>query len=619
MSKDQKPTDNPALSISVDEIDNKIGRLYRKPDFILPEKLNLVTIKELVKAGDLVPSTTNVLGVRSSPYLLPWAAKVVARDMAEMAITNSDFLERIKRNKYGAIDYFKKAPERERDFAGTQGSNIHLAVELLGLGESITHLELTEYERLSVDQWKRWSDAWQPNFKHLEITGFGKTEDNLGYGKTTDFIADINGKTTIGDYKCVVDDTPILLPTGAVIPASELKENDQVVSWTKEKGLHVGNVSFVGDNGYHKTVTLTTSSGQTITTTLNHPFWSSRKNKNLGWVQGEDLNLGDEVYIGLGWNYSPERQEIVWPYAKNLSPYLFGLLWTLRNYSRQDLRTEHLIDLPPIARAGLQDELKEIGFIFNKAGKLNTRKGFAKIARKNGMEVEDLLDLIDTPDLPDFVYGGSKAHIAAFIAGTKEVFANREIYSEEVIIVLNTKLALQNLQQFFLNYGQPASIHRDQKNGLQYMKVPFESTDTIYAYGPTASRITSIEMNDEVNHTIAIEVEGSHTHITSGIITHNTNRSGLHADVAIQLAANARVSHIAVDNNTKLIKSPKIELALAVHISPKGVKVMEVDNSDKIFDTFQSLRRVWDFQAFDGKLNEKNGVFLREVKRPEDL
>ena len=618
MSKDQEPTDDPALSISMDDIDEKVGRLYRKPDFILPENLNLATVKELVKSGDLVPSTTNILSVRSSPYLLPWATKLVATEMAEMALSNANFLERLRANKYGAITHFKKAADRNRDAAGAQGSKIHLAAEMLGRDEDISALEFTDYESASVDHFKRWLDKWQPVFKHLEITGFGKTESGLGYGETTDFIATINGVETIGDYKCVVDNTPILLPTGAIINASELRENDKVVSWTKEKGLHVGNVSYVGDNGFHKTVTLTTSSGQTITTTLNHPFWSSRKNKNLSWVQGGDLKMGDEVYIGLGWNYSPERQEIAWPYGKNLSPYLFGLLWTLRNYSRQNFREEHLIDLPPIARAGLRDELNEIGFIFNKAGKLNTRKGFAKIARKNKIEVEDLLDLIDTPELPEFVYGGSKAHVAAFIAGAKEVFANREIYADEIVIVLKSSIALRNLQQFFLNYGQPASIHRDTKNNLQYMKVPFESTDTIYAYGPTASRITSIEMNDELNHTVAIEVEGSHTHITSGIITHNTNRSGMHSDVSIQLAANARVSHIALDNKT-LIEAPPVDIALGVHISPKGVKVVEVENSDAIFEKFSALREVWDFHAFDGKLENSRGVFLREIKDPKDL
>jgi hypothetical protein len=608
-------TPDPVLAIATTDA---IGRLYRRPDFVLPEKLPLKKIKELVISGDLVPSTTNIISVRSSPYLVPWAARLSAKAAVDLAKANPNmFFERVKANPFGAIDYFKKASDRERDFAGNQGSKIHLGCELLGAGLNISHLTLTDYESKSLDQFKFWLDKFQPEMQHLEITGYGTTkEDNLGYAHTTDVICNINGKTIIGDYKCVVDDTPVLLPDGSTKKAIDVVEGDEVVAWDKS-GLHTAKVSYAGDNGFHKVATITTASGHRVTSTLNHPFWSSRKSQQLGWVTAEDLKIGDEVYVAMGWNYSQYRQAIEWPYKKNLSPYLLGLFWTLRNFSRQDWRTENLIELPKISKDGLKQELQEIGFQFNKAGKLNTTKGFAKIARKNGITVDDFLDLVDTSDLPDFVYGATPNQLYAFFAGVREVFANKEIYAEELFVVLN-RPALESLQQLFANYGQPANITTDPKTGYSYLKTPFEKEGTIFTHGPSVTRVTSIEITEEEHHTVAIEVAGSHTHITGGLITHNTNRKGLHMDVSYQLAANARGDKIAIDNK-ELVDMPQIDAAVGIHISPKGVTTQRIDISDEVYNTFQSLRRVWDMHAFHGELRNPKGVFLEEIHGPEDI
>lgn len=612
-------SDDPALSIDTDNIDKKMGRLYRRPDFEVPENLKAKELRELVREGKLVPSTTNILGVRSSPFLLPWATRVVATEAMTMARKSPDmFLNRVRANFYGAIDYFKDAANRERDHWGNQGTRIHKVAEHIGLGEDYSYMTFTDYEKQSIDQFKRWLDLFQPSYNYLEITGFGKTEDNLGYAQTTDFIADINGEKFIGDYKCVVDETPVLLPTGATKFAADLVEGEEVVAWTKEKGLHTSRVSYVGDNGDHKVATITTNSGQKITTTLNHPFWSSRKNQGLSWIMAKDLKVGDELYVALGWNYSPAREAVEWPYGKNLSPYVLGMLWSLCNYSKQDWRNEKFIELPGVSRQGLRDELKEIGFSFNKAGKLNTSNGLAKIARKNKISMDDLFDLIDTPTLPDFVYGADSNHITGFIAGIQEVFANKEIFNEEVYVVFHNREALENLQQFYLNYGQPALIGKDPKRKLEYLKVPFDSDETIFAHGPAATRIVGIEITEEPQHTIAIEVEGSHTHITSGLITHNTNRSGLHIDIAAQLAANARVDDIYPDNKTR-VDMPPVQRGLGIHISPKGVETVEVDISDEVYEIFTSLRKVWNFSAFEGKYFKPKGVMLRTIKTPKDL
>ncbi len=616
MSDKQSPED-PQLAINTNGIDEKIGRLYHLPNYELPETLNLETIKNLVREGDLVPSTTNVIGVRNAPHLISWAAWTVANEMADMAIKKNDFFVRIRANKYGAIDYFKLAPDRQRDFAAQQGSNIHLACELIAQGKDISTMILTDFEHKAVDAWKKWVDDFQPEFEYLEATGFGKTSNGLGFAGTSDFIAKINGKRVIGDYKCVVDDTKIMMANGSYKKAINLAVGDNVVAWSESKGLHVQPVSFVGDNGSHETLTVTTVDGQQLTTTLNHPYLVKRGEKT-GWLKAEGLRVGDALFTATGWNYSPERLEQEWPHSHNLSPYLIGVLWAIRNYGLDNWREDHLITLPRISREGLKEELHLIGFHFNKAGQLNTRKGLAKIARKNKITISQVLDYVDTTDLPDFLYAAQKDAVIAFLTGVQEVFVNRDIYEEEMIVVFRRAEALRNLQQLYINYGRNATIVKDQKSGLEYLKAPFEENTITYNFGIEPVRISSVHLNSEPQHTVAIEVANAHTHVTNGIITHNTNRSGLHIDVALQLAANAR-SEFLCPNNVDLMPMPEIEAGYGLHISDKGTEMVEVDISDEIWKKFEALRTAWDFHAFDGKLNNKKGVFLRKVKKPEDV
>lgn len=612
---DKKASDDPELAIDTSGINDKIGRLYHFPDFEVPEHLSLDTIKQLVRDGKLIPSTTNVIGVRSAPHLINWAARVVAEETIEMAIAKNDFFTRARANKYGAIDYFKEAPNRQRDFAGVQGSNVHFACELIARGEDISHMVFSDFERKAVDEWKKWVDTFQPEFIHLEATSFGKTSEGLWFGGTSDFIAKINDKLVVGDYKCVVDDTKIMMENGSYKQAIDIQVGDRVVAWSEENSLHVQEVSYAGDNGYHETITVTTIDGHKLTTTLNHPYLVNRAG-SLDWVNAEDIKIGDTVFAASGWNHSPERQEEEWPFRHNLSPYHLGTLWAIRNYGLDNWREDHLITLPKISREGLREELHLIGFHFNKAGQLNTRKGLAKIARKNKLSIEQVLDLFDTTNLPDFLYGAPRDFVMGFLTGVQEVFVNKDFSKEEMVVVFRRTEALRNLQQLYYNYGKTATILKDPKSGLEYLKAPFEDTESTFNFGSEPTRVASIQLNPTPQHTVAIEVggkNGSHTHITNGLITHNTNRSGLHIDIALQLAANSRCEFLCSDNKT-LEPMPKVEAAYGLHVSPKGASMVEIDISDKIWQVFEHLRGAWDFHAFEGKRDSSKGVFLRKIK-----
>ena len=240
-NKDQKDTE-PALATSFDP---PIGRLYRKPGTEEISNLPPLKIFEKLQNGELSPSTTNVISVLAAPYLLPWATNKVADTVIKMVNQNAEsFVTRVKANPYGARKYLSGAADRDRDMAGERGSNIHLACELLGKNQSIQHLNLTDEEKAAVDQWKKWLDAFQPTFTHLESTGYGTTRNNLSYAGTVDFTAIIEGETCMGDYKCVTDETPILLPDGSHKKASEIQKGDEVVAWDKRSGLHTAKVLY---------------------------------------------------------------------------------------------------------------------------------------------------------------------------------------------------------------------------------------------------------------------------------------------------------------------------------------------------------------------------------------
>ena len=64
---------------------------------------------------------------------------------------------------------------------------------------------------------------------------------------------------------------------------------------------------------------------------------------------------------------------------------------------------------------------------------------------------------------------------------------------------------------------------------------------------------------------------------------------------------------------------PEIDAAIGIHISPKGVVTNRINIDDEIYDTFQSLRRVWNFQVFEGTVKPKIPVIQEVITSPYDI
>lgn len=617
---------DPALAVRVSDNErwDTVGRLYRRPGFKLPSDFrDPQVLRKLIINNDLMPSVTNVIAVRNAPHLLGWVAKMVAEEAVNVV---ERYPGLIQTKPGAAIKYLKGTADRFRDAAGLQGTHIHEGAELLGQNRSIDHLKLTDYEYESLEQFKRYLDLWQPEIKFTEVTGFGSVTsrggDKMSHAGTIDVIQEINGKTVVADYKCTVPEAPILLEDGSTIPASELTVGQKVVAWTPAKGLHVAPISYVGDNGEHKTITITTASGHVLRTTYNHPYLASRNSKQ-GFAKAEHLRVGDNVFLALGWGHNPKRKQTEWARGEELAPYLYGLLWSLFQFHPERVELSDKLQLPGSARATLREVLEDDGFEFNGDGQLLLEAGIRAISNvevgKNQfvqLDVERVMELLNDPAISPRLLGADPHRLRAFFLGVQEVFANREENAGDFMAMFRNEIAAKELQQAYLNDGQ--LVKRGEGRNAHYVEVEFTNRETVFSHGDVPVEIVSIERHEELTSTVAIEVQDSHTHVTAGIITHNTNRSGAHIDVALQLAAGARFEEITPDNQT-LVPMTQIEHAQVIHISPKGVQVRRVNINERIFNKFASLREVWDFHAFESKFPTTESVLGPILKGPSDF
>lgn len=617
MSDRLDPT--PALAVRVvppyRERWDRIGRLYHKPGFQLPSDFqSLPVLTELIRNGDLMPSITNVIGVRNSPYLVDWAAKMVATESIKLALKH---VEEIRRREQDAFKYLRNLPYNEMTFWGTQGTNIHSASELLFWGKDVSHFKLTEYEKKSLDQLKRFLDHFQPTCNYTEITGFGTTKNNRNFAGTADFHITVNGVKILGDLKCTTEDTLILMKDGSQKFAKDITVGDEVVSWSEKDGLRVDQVSFVGPNGEQPTYTVWTDLGQQLTVTGNHKFLKHTKT-GQDWVESEKLERDDRVYTVIGWNHSPFRDAIDWPFNKHLSPYLFGMLWALAQHNDTDWTDAGKVSYPDVARDELIDELASFGFLKSADDKIRVKTGLRRVANKARITIDELLDYVNSPNIPGFVFSAPIIYQTAFMSGVQEVFSNKTVNEEFFFVEHRSATSLRSLQQLYFNNGQVAKLGGNPKTNKPVLRLPIQSGELVHIYGLEEVKVIRVLRNDTPVTTVAIEVKNTHNHVTNSLLTHNTNRTGLHADIALQLAANRNVGTITPDNEN-LIAPPETDITVGLHLSPEKYTFKEVDSSESIMNTFEALRDVWEYHAFDGSFGSDKGVFLRSINSPADL
>lgn len=220
----------------------KFGRLYQRPETPVSSlKPHLAALE----SGLLMPSVTNVIDVLNKPFLQTWYAKRAAEDAIKVNTTHPGLMESKPQE---AIKWIAAAASRTANSAAELGDKVHEAVEVLANGEEP---EITADIRGHVRSWERFITDQKPTFKFLEATAYGKTPEGLTYAGTADFIAEINGKLYVGDYKTGKSiHTEAALQLSALAHAAELYDEvlEQMLPMPKING---GLVVHLTANGYN--------------------------------------------------------------------------------------------------------------------------------------------------------------------------------------------------------------------------------------------------------------------------------------------------------------------------------------------------------------------------------
>lgn len=231
---------NPSLSI---ETTHAIGRVYQRPNGGYPKKISSTAARRGLNDRSLAPSITNVISALNK-NMEEYAVYMMEKHLRE----NGAAMENLADAKHAYITH--------RNNAAARGTRVHKAIEDFidagyatsenikvvtnTYGEQLIHIENPAYKEIEsyrelvyndgeFQDLKRWQAflkfivTFNPEFISQEATVYGETEAGLNYAGTTDFIARINGKVYVGDWKCSSKmSATVALQLAAVINAKEV-------------------------------------------------------------------------------------------------------------------------------------------------------------------------------------------------------------------------------------------------------------------------------------------------------------------------------------------------------------------------------------------------------------
>lgn len=193
---------SPELAVNVP----KVGRMYRWLGQELPcPDTDTRGLKRAAAEGLLVPSVTNVKGVRDQSYLRPWAAKKAATAMLDAA---RKWPDTVHARPAQAIEYAAGAADRYTEEAGRFGDMVHVAIECFLRGEPYPKVtadgdpfpQLTEEALSCLRSFERFVRDYRLEDVEPELTLFG--EDNgKRWAGTADGWGRVDGELVVVDWK----------------------------------------------------------------------------------------------------------------------------------------------------------------------------------------------------------------------------------------------------------------------------------------------------------------------------------------------------------------------------------------------------------------------------------
>lgn len=370
--------------------------------------------------------------------------------------------------------------------------------------------------------------------------------------------------------ECVVPETMLTMADGTLRRADEIRVGDLVLGWDDETDRLVPSVvAGVGDNGSHPLVRVTTDRGRTLTTTENHPYLASPRQRcekcgrrhqaaagwPQSWIRADALQVGDYVRVGMD-------AAVDGPMDRQTGWMLGALIGDGHLRSTGSVGFAG-IDAGVLARMG--ESADAIGasmhdghgadhyFRGNGYGPKNRMRAFLAehgVADKNA----------HTKTVPETVMSGGREAAIGFLSGlldTDGTVAHLATSQPHVRWDSVSYDLLRESQHLLSSLGVQSALsvkHSTYKGapwvGYQLQvsgRAPVaqvagllepahdakrERLASWVAQMPAArqhpdffrlDRIRSIELLP-ASDTVAIEVEGTNSHVTNGLITHNTRK-----------------------------------------------------------------------------------------------
>lgn len=377
--------------------------------------------------------------------------------------------------------------------------------------------------------------------------------------------------------ECCAPGTLFSMADGTRRLVEELRVGDRVIAWDEESRSFVAsNVAFVGAPPRKPLVRVVTMRGRVLTTTHDHPYLTiealrtpgGRPTANERWIKAEDIKAGSYVRTGV----IPAQFQFETSQVLDESAAWFLGLMVGDGYIRNGGCSLSATDPSVIDRARqfveslggslVQSVSRPCDLVINSGG-TNTEIGKVRMLfREAGLEGCGAAD----KRVPDIVFRGGRAAWAAFLSGYLDAdgTVSRGDGRNKLVSWSSINQALlDDCQHLLAMLGIQSAIYLADPGGLRDVLGQECDAKPVYAlcvYGvdqlralsgvlrpahlqkatrlsmfedlPPSKyrqenfeydRIKSVELLP-AGDTVGVEIEGTHTHVTNGMVTHNTRK-----------------------------------------------------------------------------------------------
>lgn len=352
---------------------------------------------------------------------------------------------------------------------------------------------------------------------------------------------------------CVAPDTLIWMADGSRKRADELVAGDAIESFDEQTGTIVrGMVTIVSPMDPSPIYEITTSRGRVIRTNAGHPFWS-RSGPSVrpvyGWLRADELKIGSRIGVALAKSKRKPGGKVI---SEEESQFL-GIMagdGTCKGTPRLTSVDPEIITAFQQFVEGRGDRFAALpdGVHFDARHIEPSLKRTAtrKFLQHHGMWGKNC----NNKEVPRSVFSGSANTWSAFLSGYLDT--DGHVSASQVIWVSKSRELLVGCQDLLAYLGIQSTLSVSTEDRHRLVILDRESLDIagqclkpqvarkaralaaltggVRRTGENAGdrrafdRVVGIRVLDP-QPTIGISVHGWHTHITNGLITHNTEQA----------------------------------------------------------------------------------------------